>query len=105
MMRGMKTVHENSELRARIETQTATSADATGLLDALDRQELRITQALELVGRFGGIDGAHHKQWCLDQVVRALLGGDGAPYRTWVASHEDGEDGPQTYEWITGIAP
>lgn len=30
--------------------------------------------ALEYISRYGGIDGAHHKQWVLDQVVRILLG-------------------------------
>lgn len=28
--------------------------------------------ALAYIERYGGIDGSHHKQWVLDQVVRAL---------------------------------
>lgn len=28
-----------------------------------------IKQALALIDRYGGVDGAHHKQWVLDQVV------------------------------------
>ena len=30
--------------------------------------------AMEYVGRYGGIDGAHHKTWVLDQVARILKG-------------------------------
>jgi hypothetical protein len=62
----------------------------------------RITQALDVIMQCGGIDGAHHKQWVLDQVVRALTG-DG--YDEWVAAHNDGEDGPDTYWWDVGCAP
>lgn len=62
----------------------------------------RIEKALELIGDYGGIDGGHHKQWVLDQVVRILT--DDA-YDDWVASVKNGEDGPNTYTWDTGIAP
>ena len=64
--------------------------------------EERIGKALEIIERYGGIDGAHHKQWCLDQVVRALLA---HKYDEWVREMKDGEDGPETYEWDEGIAP
>ena len=80
--------------------------------------ERRIALALEYIYRYGSIDGAHHKQWVLDQAVRALtgcptvngVGSDGDlvesdEYRAWVAKHNAGEDGPDTYEWDTGIAP
>jgi hypothetical protein len=61
----------------------------------------RIAKALDLIFQYGGIDGGHHKQWVLDQVVRKL-----APnYRAWVKEFETGEDGPKTYEWDKGIAP
>jgi hypothetical protein len=53
-------------------------------------------QALEIIGRYGGIDEAHHKQWVLDQVVRRLTG---ERYAEWVRCHNDGEDGPESYEW------
>lgn len=61
-----------------------------------------VVEALDLIFLYGGIDGAHHKQWVLDQVARKLTG-DG--YRAWVAAHNAGEDGPNTYEWDEGIAP
>jgi hypothetical protein len=95
--------------------------------------EERIEKALGIIHQFGGIDGAHHKQWVLDQVVRALTGcpmvlraaasyrgiwpdvtseaytfetqGESAAYLEWVRAHKDGEDGPETYEWEEGIAP
>ncbi len=66
------------------------------------KERLAINEALTLICNYGGIDGAHHKQWVLDQVVRALTG-DG--YAAWVAEAKDGEDGPDTYDWDEGIAP
>jgi hypothetical protein len=86
----------------------------------------RIASALDLISQFGSIDGAHHKQWTLDQVVRALTGcptethaaidcngesytypalGESHEYLQWVKEHCEGEDGPQTYEWDVGVAP
>lgn len=71
-------------------------------------------------------DGAHHKQWIIDQMVRALTGcsmvertavdhrgraytyftqGESDEYLAWVADYCDGEDGPETYSWDCGIAP
>lgn len=64
--------------------------------------EERIKKALEVIERYGGIDGAHHKQWCLDQVVRALKAHH---YEKWVAEYNAGEEGPDTYSWDEGIAP
>jgi len=48
------------------------------------------------------VDGGHHKQWVIDQMVRVLLGDR---YEAWVASYKDGIDGPETYDWDEGIAP
>lgn len=64
--------------------------------------EQKIAQALALIERFGGIDGGHHKQWVIDQVVRVFTGDE---YDQWVIEMCDGEDGPHTYDWDTGIAP
>ena len=58
-------------------------------------------QALDLIAEWGGIDGGHHKQWLLDQLVRTLAN----DYDKWVKEWEEGEDGPDTYQWDTGIAP
>jgi hypothetical protein len=58
----------------------------------------RIKQALA-IARGGLTDGAHHKQWVIDQMVRALLGNDEAAYRQWVAAVERDKE----YVWDTGI--
>lgn len=68
----------------------------------MDSLEERINQALEIADEYGGIDGGHHKQWVIDQMVRKLTGPN---YQLWVKNHCKGEDGPNTYEWEEGIAP
>lgn len=80
--------------------------------------ERRIALALEYIYRYGSIDGGHHKQWVLDQAVRALTGcptidgvgtdgdlGESDEYRAWVQAAKAGEYGPDSYDWDTGIAP
>ena len=64
--------------------------------------EDRISAAIELATRYGGIDGAHHKAWVIDQMVRILAGKD---YEALVVKAKAGEDGPDTYDWDCGIAP
>lgn len=64
--------------------------------------ERRTALALGIARRFGGIDGAHHKDWCIDQIVRALTEDN---YEAFVANANAGEDGPDTYTWEVGIAP
>jgi hypothetical protein len=61
-----------------------------------------IDKALELAIRYGGIDGAHHKTWVIDQMVRALTGDE---YDKTVKDACNGEDGPETYSWDVGIPP
>ncbi len=74
----------------------------------------------------GGADGSHHDHWVVDQMVRALTNcpivtesfknykgvlfdalvqGESAEYKKWVADLCNGEDGPNTYNWDIGIAP
>lgn len=62
----------------------------------------RINEAIDLAVRYGGIDGDHHKAWVIDQMVRIL---SGEKYEQIVREACDGEDGPDTYSWETGIAP
>lgn len=83
-------------------------------------------EALDLIAEYGGIDGGHHKQWLLDQVVRVLTGcpvvtgtavdcngkpyaydrlGESKAYLRWRRLHADGEDGPDTYSWDEGVPP
>lgn len=52
-------------------------------------------QALMAIENWAGSDEAHHQQWVLDQVVRALLGKD---YDWWVKGMSD-------VGWDEGIAP
>ena len=68
----------------------------------ISKDKARINEALSLISKYGGIDGGHHKQWVLDQVVRILTGDN---YMAWVADAKDGEDGPNTYRWDEGISP
>lgn len=63
----------------------------------------KIADALALILQYGDVDGAHHKQWLIDQIVRVLVGND--DYPAWVANFERGELGPHTYSWKEGIAP
>ena len=82
------------------------------------RIELALRQA-----EYGGFDGAHHKMWTIDQMVRALTGcpfkelvvgyslemyealGESKEYIDWVAAYQLGDEGAETYEWDTGVAP
>lgn len=69
-----------------------------------DAASRHVARALELAHQYGSIDGAHHKMWVIDQMVRALCG-DAETYARWVAEAKAGEDGPDTYEWEEGYAP
>lgn len=40
----------------------------------MNDQADRIQKALDIAVRYGGNDGAHHKDWVIDQMVRALTG-------------------------------
>ncbi len=61
--------------------------------------EQKIEAALEMA-KNGLSDGAHHKQWVIDQLVRILAG---ERYEQWVADVSNGEDGPDTYGWDVGL--
>jgi hypothetical protein len=58
----------------------------------------RIDKALELAFQYGQIDGSHHKEWVIDQMVRILTDDH---YDAWIGHYKDGDQ----YEWETGIAP
>lgn len=62
----------------------------------------RIGEALLIAFQYGNVDGAHHKAWTIDQIVRALTAED---YDAWIASVKNGEDGPATYGWDEGVPP
>lgn len=64
--------------------------------------EEKIQKALDIIVQYGGIDGAHHKTWVIDQVTRILTDEN---YEQFVKESCYGEDGENTYEWDTGITP
>ena len=58
----------------------------------------QVAAAIMVAFEYGQIDGAHHKAWVIDQMVRALTS---TRYESWVKAYcNDGE-----YEWDEGIAP
>lgn len=65
-------------------------------------QAEKIEAAIRLAVQYGGINGAHHKDWVIDQMVRVLAGDQ---YDQIVADAKAGENGPETYEWAIGISP
>lgn len=51
-----------------------------------------IDSALDIAFEYSGFDGAHNKQWVIDQMVIALYGGeDTDAYREFVESYENPE--------------
>ena len=59
-----------------------------------------VGDAIDVAERFGMIDGAHHKQWVIDQMLQKLMGQD--KYKEW----RDKMDSDPDYEpWDVGIAP
>lgn len=58
--------------------------------------------ALELINNYAFIDGAHHKQWLLDQIARKILG-DG--YEDWRKTWLEQDGSWTTDHWDEGIAP
>lgn len=66
----------------------------------------RINDALDIAWQYSQIDGAHHKAWSIDQMVRALLGGD-AEYNKWITKYTApiSDEPDDYYEWDVGIAP
>jgi hypothetical protein len=93
---------------------TFTETDVAALED-------RIKKALD---QASNIDGAHHKQWIIDQMVRALTGcpdvvresrdgsytyetqGESEEYLAWRREYEGDPDDEASYcSWDEGIAP
>lgn len=63
--------------------------------------EERIKEALKIAWSYAQIDGAHHKMWVIDQMVRVLCG---EKYTEWIKTYET-PDGEDYYVWDVGIAP
>lgn len=68
--------------------------------------EERVRKALDIAWQYSQIDGAHHKAWAIDQMVRALCGTE-EEYKNWVAKYEEPQSNEPDdyYAWDVGIAP
>ena len=62
------------------------------------KQKEVIDKVRNIAYEYGQIDGAHHKTWVIDQMIRELLGTE---YDNFIKEYE--EDGE--YTWDIGIAP
>jgi len=106
-------------LVARADSGAITSADHDDLKMRLNAD---VPATLEVASRFAGIDGDHHKQWVIDQMVRRLTGcptilgtaihvngqpytftrlGESPEYLAWIAEYNQ----PGYDDWDEGIAP
>jgi len=63
--------------------------------DNYSSMEQRVMDALAVASDYGHIDGAHHKSWVIDQMVRALLGDE---YDGWIGAF-------MSPLWDEGVAP
>ena len=64
----------------------------------MDDAKQRNAKALMIAYEDAGHDGAHHKDWVIDQMVRALTGDD---YEAWIEEYEQGGE----YRWDEGCPP
>lgn len=86
--------------------------------------QVRISNAMMLADIYGGIDGEHHKEWLLDQMVRALTGckfeiingrsvdikevdhdKPSEEYTAWITARIEDGDYEWGEGWHEGIAP
>lgn len=62
----------------------------------------KVSKAVDLILVDAQYDGAHHKMWVLDQVLRTLLGPE--QYEETIRSWEQRpDDGTIWHEWDTGV--
>lgn len=65
-------------------------------MSALERQKY----AMRMITKYGGYDGAHHKNWVIDQVARILLETpiieDGLDFNT-------GEPSKKYLDWVNSL--
>jgi hypothetical protein len=94
------------ELEKKVGIWKGVADEDVGVLDerrerinTLEAKLALARKAAELAWRYGMIDGAHHKQWVIDQMLRTILGDE---YDAWVREH----NGNVQYDpWDRGIAP
>lgn len=64
-----------------------------------DEQQNNIRKAVEFAARYGVFEGEHHKQWVIDQMLRALLSSE---YDAWATAQNAD---PDYTPWDVGRAP
>ncbi len=94
--------HDHNYLLRPTHQKVCSVCEKTGDQIRIEELQARIQEAIDLCVQYGGIDGAHHKDWVLDQMVRKLAGDR---YEQIVKDACAGDDGPNTYTWDCGIAP
>lgn len=73
--------------------------------DVFQEQGPSADDLCEIVGmieHYGMIDGAHHKQWLIDQVLRRLMPGY---YSHWREAYDEDSRETGYSEWDEGIVP
>ncbi len=95
---------ENERLEARTfdDLMAQQRVSASPVETELLRAQFKISQAMDVAMKYGGIDEAHHKAWVIDQVLRYLLGDE---YDEAIALSCAGDDGPDTHTHDVGIPP
>ena len=68
------------------------------IVELAENLQQRIDKAIEIAYQYAQIDGAHHKMWTIDQMLRELLD---SKYDEFIREYE--EDGE--YTWDIGISP
>lgn len=67
----------------------------------------RKDEVINLIMRYGSIDGAMHKQWVLTQILKTLMTPD--EYREWLVEYRgEWDEDYEEYEygeWDEGIPP
>lgn len=69
----------------------------------IENQDERVINTLLVAENYAMEDGAHHKQWVIDQMLRILLGL--AEYREWVDRYNAFSIANDYEVWDEGIAP
>lgn len=59
-------------------------------------------KVLDLIFEYGQIDGAHHKMWVIDQIVKILTKDK---YNTWIKNYVYDKETGDVYDWDKGIKP
>lgn len=91
-----------SDLAEESEDNQKLANDIETVLSMLKEKDKKIEKVLELIFQYGQIDGAHHKLWVIDQIVRILTGDK---YKEWVEKYTYDEETGEYYTWDKGIAP